>query len=63
MQKVRDSVIDHDLLLYRAYTQDFSKGTRPKESELWSTSKPLSRYFKNMHRTLLVDDDAYKAVN
>ena len=26
----------------------------------WDTCKPLHKWFKHMHRVLLMDDDAYK---
>ena len=33
-----------------------------KGGKAWDTVKPLSKWFRNLARVILVDDDAYKVV-
>lgn len=47
-------------VLHRAHTREAPVEHRAAGGEAWDTVKPLGRHFSNMHRVLLVDDDAFK---
>ncbi|GMH39188.1 hypothetical protein BSKO_07086 [Bryopsis sp. KO-2023] len=49
-----------DIILHRDHTSWIK--TARKGGKHWDTQKPLSRWFKHMHRVVLVDDDAWKAM-
>ena len=51
---------DERLILHRGHTQEASAEHKAGGGEEWDTVKPLGRYFAQLHRLLLVDDDAYK---
>ncbi|DBA99939.1 TPA: hypothetical protein ACH3X1_013819 [Trebouxia sp. C0004] len=53
---------DPSLILHRSHTQKVSAGHVKAGGKEWDTVKPLHKWFKHMHRVLLMDDDAYKAV-
>ncbi len=47
-------------VLHRAHTREAPVEHRAAGGKAWDTVKPLGRHFGNMHRVLLVDDDAFK---
>ena len=49
-----------ELVLHRGHTQLAPQHHIDSGGRNWDTVKPLGRYFRQMHRILLVDDDAYK---
>ncbi|KAL0051579.1 hypothetical protein WJX82_010299 [Trebouxia sp. C0006] len=53
---------DPSLILHRSHTEKVSAEHVKGGGKEWDTVKPLHKWFKHMHRVLLMDDDAYKAV-
>ncbi|KAA6429781.1 MAG: P-loop containing nucleoside triphosphate hydrolase [Trebouxia sp. A1-2] len=53
---------DPSLILHRSHTEKVSADHVKGGGKEWDTVKPLHKWFKHMHRVLLMDDDAYKAV-
>ncbi|KAL3138341.1 hypothetical protein ABBQ32_006145 [Trebouxia sp. C0010 RCD-2024] len=53
---------DKSLLLHRGHTAKASEEHVKAGGNKWDTCKPLHRWFKHLHRVLLMDDDAYKAL-
>lgn len=53
---------DSSLILHRSHTEKVSADHVKGGGKEWDTVKPLHKWFKHMHRVLLMDDDAYKAV-
>ena len=45
---------------YRSHTEKVSADHVKGGGKEWDTVKPLHKWFKHMHRVLLMDDDAYK---
>ena len=44
----------------RSHTEKVSAEHVKGGGKEWDTVKPLNKWFKHMHRVLLMDDDAYK---
>lgn len=44
----------------RSHTEKVSADHVEAGGKEWDTVKPLHKWFKHMHRVLLMDDDAYK---
>jgi hypothetical protein len=51
---------DRRLVLHRAHTAPAGKRHVAAGGNPWDTVKPLHCHFRNIHRVILVDDDAYK---
>lgn len=55
-------IFDPALLLHRVHTEPAPQTHMAAGGKAWDTVKPLHKYFKNLHRVILMDDDAYKAL-
>ena len=49
------------MLLCRGHSQEAAASHVAAGGKDWDTVKPLHKWFKHLHRVLLMDDDAYKA--
>ncbi len=62
------SIVTHQYVLLlklrsvgcRSHTEKVSAEHVIEGGKEWDTVKPLHKWFKHMHRVLLMDDDAYK---
>lgn len=45
---------------YRGHTIEAGAAHVTRGGKDWDTVKPLHKWFKHLHRVLLMDDDAYK---
>lgn len=53
-------VVAETEVCYRSHTEKVSADHVKGGGKEWDTVKPLHKWFKHMHRVLLMDDDAYK---
>ncbi|MEW5315582.1 MAG: hypothetical protein WDW38_007000 [Sanguina aurantia] len=55
-------LFERGLVMHRDHTIPVSKAHVAAGGDPWDTRKPLAQWFTRMHRVVLVDDDAYKAM-
>lgn len=56
----RPLLAEGSFILTRSHTRDAPSSHIMDGGNAWDTVKPLTQWFKDLHRVILVDDDAFK---